>query len=149
MKDEEENIPLFVQDYLDKMDYEGYADFVKLSRDYHKEREEYPGKYAEQAIYLNDFNRRTGQNRQLNYDDGLKEIDIRHQQKAYDTAKQHGFKGADPNQPMDDDFTKQGEKFQGMIEEVKDREQQLVAFLEQIKQIREQQTQQQDEEPEI
>lgn len=148
MKDEE-NIPPFIQDYLDKMDYEGYADFVKLSRDYHKEREEYPGKYAQQAIYHNDFNRLTGQNRQLNYDDGLKEIETRHHQKAYNTAKQHGFKGADPNQQMDKDFTKRGEKFQGMIDEVKDREQRRAEFLEQIKKTRGQQTQQQDKEPEI
>ncbi|RKR81989.1 hypothetical protein BDD43_2153 [Mucilaginibacter gracilis] len=122
MNDKEEKIPLFVKDYLNKMEYEGYPDFVKLSRDYFKEREDYPGKYAEQAAHLNDHNRRTGQNRQLNYEDGLKGIDTRYKQSAYQTAKQHGYKGPDPNKPSDKQFTKQGEKFQGMIDNVRKRQ---------------------------
>lgn len=119
MNDETEKIPPFVQDYLDKMEYEGYADFVKLSRDFHMEREEYPGKHATQSAYLNDFNRTTGQNKKLDYDEGLKAIDTRFKQRAYSVAKQHGYKGPDPNQPSDKEFTKQGEKFMGMIDHAK------------------------------
>ena len=91
---------------------------------------------------MNDYNRSTGNNRQLDYNAGLKEIDAKHQKEAYKVAKQHGYEGADPNQPMDKDFTKQGEKFQGMIDEVKDREQLRAAFLEKIKKTPEQQDKQ-------
>lgn len=176
---EEEKIPPFVQDYLDKMDYEDYADFVKLSRDYYQQREEYPGKYATQSAYLNNYNRTAGKNHQLDYDKGLSQIDADYRREAYRLAKQHGFTGPDPNQPSDKEFTKQGEKFQGMIDRAKerqqeqtrqpepkqssdnvqqkpsstgqeDREQQRAAFLEKVKQTRELQMQwQQNKEPEI
>ncbi|MEO6520336.1 MAG: hypothetical protein ABIN91_01555 [Mucilaginibacter sp.] len=131
MTTDEEKIPPFVQDYLNKMEYEGYSDFVKLTREYHKEREEYPGKYATQSAYLNNFNRTTGKNHQLNYEDGLKSIDTRYKQLAYATAKQHGFKGPDPNQPSDKEFTKQGEKFQSMIDNAKQHQQEQAAEREQ------------------
>lgn len=123
MKDEEEKIPPFIQDYLNKMDHEGYLDFVKLSRGYHQAREDYPGKFATQAVHLKDFNRATGQKRELNYDDGLKRIDADFKREAYKTARQHGYTGPDPNQPSDKEFTKQGEKFLGMIDHAKQRQQ--------------------------
>lgn len=119
MKDETEKIPPFIQDYLNKMEYEGYADFVKLSRDFNKEREDYPGRYATQSAHLKDFNIRTGKNHHLDYEDGLKRIDVNFKKKAYDTAIKHGFKGPDPNKPNDKEFTKQGEKFQVMIDKSK------------------------------
>lgn len=122
--DNEEKIPPFVQDYLNKMEYEGYPDFVKLTREYHKEREDYPGKFALQSKHLNDHNRTTGQNKSLNYQDGLDRIDTDFKKKAYQTAKQHGYTGPDPNQPSDKDFTKQGEKFNNMIDQARQRQQQ-------------------------
>lgn len=158
MNDDKENIPPFIQDYLDKMEYEGYPDFVKLSREYHKEREDYPGKFAEQSTNLNQGNRTFGDKKSLNWNDGLESIDSKYKGMAYDTAKQHGFKGADPNAPTDKDFTQQGEKFNDMIDqakrrqqeqqhsfgnEIQSREQQRAAFLEKIKQTKEQITQRQ------
>jgi hypothetical protein len=124
MTNDNEKIPPFIQDYLNKMDHEGYADFVKLSRAYHKEREDYPGKHAVQSKYLNDYNRTTGKNKTLNYEDGLNRIDADFKKEAYATAKQHGYTGPDPNQPSDKDFTKQGEKFQSMIDHAKQRQHQ-------------------------
>lgn len=133
MNNHEEKIPPFVQDYLDKMEYEGYPDFVNLSRKYHKEREEYPGKHAVQSAQLNNLNRTTDNNKSLNYEDGLTRIDLNYKKEAFETAKKHGYKGPDPNQPSDKEFTKQGEKFNGMIEQSKQRQQ------EQTKQIGQQQ----------
>ncbi len=91
---------------------------------------------------MNDFNRASGQNRKLNYDDGLKEINNRYSQRAYDIAKQHGYKGYDPNQPSDKEFTKQGEKFNDMIDHARQRQQ------EQPKQPEQKQETSQDKEAE-
>ncbi|PWK72557.1 hypothetical protein LX99_04416 [Mucilaginibacter oryzae] len=123
MKDNEIKIPPFVQEYIDKLDGEGFADFVKISAQYQKEKEDYPGKFAEQSAHLNEHNRRTGQNRKLDYGDGLSRIDADYQKKAYQTAKQHGYKGPDPFQPADKDFTKQGKKFETMIDQARQRQQ--------------------------
>ncbi|MEO7881293.1 hypothetical protein [Mucilaginibacter sp.] len=195
MKDREVIIPPFVQDYIDKVDGNGLKDFAKISAEYQKEKEDYPGKYAEQSAHLRDHNRRTGHNKTLNYENGMKDIETRYTQRAYQTAKQHGYTGPDPHQPSDKEFTKQGEKFQGMIdhaqqqtkqpeqkqedapshekkniealkeqqsykqnaakvefkgEDQQSQEQKRAAFLEQIKQTRDQQTQRQhDQQPEI
>lgn len=123
MTSDHEKIPPFMQGYLDRMNHEGYVDFVKLSRGYRKEREEYPGKYATQSAHLNEFNRAIGQNRKLDYEDGLKRIDVGYRKKAYEIAKQHGYTGPDPNQPSDKEFTRQGGKFQNMIDQARERQQ--------------------------
>jgi hypothetical protein len=122
MSDKEIKIPPFVQDYLNEVNGKGFADFVKLSAEYQKEMEGYPEKYATQSANLKDYNRRNGYNKTLNYEDGQSEIDNRFKQRAYQTAKQHGFTGPDPNQPSDKAFTKQGEKFQSMMDQVRQRQ---------------------------
>lgn len=125
MKDNEEIIvPPFVYDYIDKVDGNGLNDFIKNCSDYQKAKKVYPEKFAMQSAHLQEFNRIRGQNKQLNYDEGLQRIDTEFRKNIYETAKKHGYKGPDPNQPSDKDFTKQGEKFQEMINEVKERKNQ-------------------------
>lgn len=143
MEDNEENIPPFVQDYLDKMDYEGYGDFVKLSRDYNREKMEYPARFAQQSANLQRHNQIAGTAKTLNYDNGLKEIEAKFQKEAYQTAKQHGFKGRDPNEPTYGEFDDKGDKFNTMIDRAKQREE----FLQQVKKTRD--SQQQDRNFEI
>jgi len=126
-------IPPFVQDYIDKVDGKGLNDFVKVSAEYQKEKEDYPAKYATQSAHLKDHNRAAGTNKILNYNDGLKDIETRYNKRAYQTAKQHGYTGPDPNQPSDKEFTKQGEKFQGMIDQAKERQQEKATQDEQEK----------------
>jgi hypothetical protein len=124
MNGNDEKIPPFIQYYLDKMDYEGYTDFIKLYREYQKQKEDYPGIYAVQAAQLENYNRTTGTKHTLNFDKGMERIEANFRKQAYDLAKKLGYEGADPNQPSDKAFTKQGEKFQSMIDDVKQRQQQ-------------------------
>ncbi|OJW12500.1 hypothetical protein [Mucilaginibacter sp. 44-25] len=119
MSNSEIKIPAFVQDYLTKLDGDGFKDFAKIAGDYQKEREEYPGKFAQQSAHLNNHNRITGQNKKLDYEQGLKGIDEKYQQKAYQVAKQHGYTGPNPNAPSDKDFTRQGQKFKSMIDQAR------------------------------
>jgi len=123
MKDET-IIPPFVQDYIDKLGGDGFSDFAKNCSDYQKAKQEYPGKFAMQSAHLQEFNRVRGQNKQLNYEEGLQRINAEFRKNVYQTAKKHGYKGPDPNQPSDKEFTKQGEKFQSMINNAKERKNQ-------------------------
>lgn len=166
MKDETV-IPPFVQEYLDKMDYEGYGDFAKLSREYQKEKEEFPGKFSVQSANLQQHNRVTGQNNKLDYKTELGRLETRYQQRASEIAKEHGYEKPiqDQQKTSGIDFDKQEAKFQDMINDAKerknqpekekqqeasakeplDREQLRADFLEKMKQTREQISQRQQD----
>lgn len=89
---EEEEVPEFVRKYIDALNYEGYADFIGISREYKKAQDEYHTViHPSRANQVKKHNIHTGDKRKTDANPYLTELEDKYKNKALEIAKKHGY----------------------------------------------------------
>lgn len=89
---EEEEVPEFVRQYIDALNYDGYADFIGVSREYKKAQDDYHSViHPSRANQVKKHNIYTGDKRRVDAKPYLKELEEKYKLKALDVAKKYGY----------------------------------------------------------
>ena len=97
---EEEEVPEFIKKYIDAVHYEGYAEFIGVSREYKKDQDEYHTViHPSRANQIKKHNTYTGDKRAIDAKPFLKELEEKYKMKALEIAKKHGYVEVEVQEP--------------------------------------------------
>lgn len=90
---EQHNIPDFMREYYEESDMEGRQPITELARQYSDERATFlQTTYVEKQAFLRDWNKLTGQRKELTPDDALAPLRQQYAEKAKELAVKHSHK---------------------------------------------------------